>query len=131
MKYPISQLAYKVLDYLEVNAQGKDNAVYGKTIAHHFNLSTLTIRKAIKEIREETDIVIGADTNIGYYLPLDDELEKANQYRRKKALSELKGNAINDKGFILKAYRVLNEAVKTLDEKAQARLFEDIRKIGE
>ena len=130
-KLKLSPMALAVLEYLEQYGYGKDNAVFGKTLANELLTKPRTIRLAIKEIREETDIIIGADTAVGYYLPLIDELEKANQYRQNKALSELKGNAINDYNFILKAYRVLNNAVKTLDEKEQARLFEDMRKIGE
>lgn len=127
----LSSLAFIVLNYLNENAQGKENAINGQTIANVFFVSVSSIRRAIKEIREETEIIIGADTSVGYYIPLYDELDNAYKYRQNKALSELKGNAINDYNFILKAYRVLNNAVRTLDEKAQAKLFEDIRKIGE
>lgn len=81
-----------ILDYLKENALGQENAKHGHIIADEFGLTnTYDVRKHIKALRNdpENDIIIGSTTK-GYFIPREEEYQKAIQLMLSKTLSQIR-----------------------------------------
>lgn len=122
VKNKLNTREWEILKFLKENAVGKENAIFGWELAYYFGITTEALRYNIANIREYQDVVIGSNTNVGYYIPLQDEYKEAVRYGQNKALSQLRRNAKKDHNFILRAYKLLNEIAKELDHVSQGQL---------
>lgn len=118
VKNRLSSNQWFLLDYLKENAIGKENAISGDKLAEMMSLSKPNLRKEIKKIRVNQDIVIGS-CRYGYYIPLEEEYKDAVKFQESKTLSHIETCVVQRPEFILELYSFLNHLNKTVDKTIQ------------
>lgn len=113
---------WNILNYLKENAIGLENAISSKLLSAHFGISKQMLRYRIRNIRKNQEIVIGSNIKTGYYIPLQKEKDEALRYAENKTLSELETRIIQNPEFVLKAFKTINETLKTTDKAPQGQI---------
>lgn len=119
VKNKLSSIEWDIINYLKDNHVGYENAITGSELSNIFNVARVTLRHYIRNIRKHHDLIIGSDIEKGYYIPLQVEKDQALQYAENKTLSELETRVRQNPIFALKAYKKLNETLKTVDKAQQ------------
>lgn len=122
VKNELSTPKWNLLKYLKTNAVGFDNAIQGWELSRDLGIPITTLRAYIRDLRKHQDVIVGSDIKKGYYIPLRVEKEQALKYAENKTLSELETRARQNPQFVLKAFKRLNEVVKTLDGAVQGQI---------
>lgn len=81
-----------ILEYLLEEANGSENAKSGQEICEVFGLkNTYVLRKHVKDLRNDPEqhFIIGSSPK-GYYIPKENEHQKAIQLMLSKTLSQIK-----------------------------------------
>ncbi len=122
VKNKLNTIQWRILNYMKVFAVGEENALSGSTLAYRFDITKEALRKHIARIRKRQEIIIGSSQNKGYYIPLEEEKAQALRYAENKTLSELETRVRQSPTFALKAFRKLNETLKTTDKALQGQM---------
>lgn len=115
----LSTRQWNVLNYLKENAVGKENAISGNLLSDKLNMSRTMLRQNISSIRKKQEIIIGSDTQVGYYIPLQKELKDALRYGESKTLSHLKSSINQNPSFALKVFKMTHEWLKQAPKELQ------------
>lgn len=118
VKNELNTQQWNILNYLKQNAVGERNLIGGKALATIFNMSETTLRKHLAIIRKKQSIVIGANMN-GYYIPLEEEREKALRYAENKNISELETRIKQNPSYAFRALSSLWKAYKEAEKEIE------------
>lgn len=122
VKNKLNTIQWRILNHMKVYAVGEENALSGNTLANRFDITPALFRHHIARIRKHQEVVIGSSKNKGYYIPLEEEKAQALRYAENKTLSELETRVRQSPTFALKAFRKLNETLKTTDKALQGQM---------
>ncbi len=90
-------IVYAVYDYLK-GFVGEANAIKGRDLATHFNISERKLRSVVNTIRNSTELTrIILSSNKGYFMATEEEFERANRRLENQAHSLLKASYANRK----------------------------------
>lgn len=122
VKNKLNTIQWRILNHMKVYAVGEENALSGKTFAERFDITPTLFRYHISRIRKYQEIIIGSSKNKGYYIPLEEEKTQALRYAENKTLSELETRVRQNPTFALKAFKTLNDTLKTTDKALQGQI---------
>lgn len=122
VKNKLNTIQWRILSHMKVYAVGEKNAISGGALADRFDITPTLLRNHISRIRKHQEIIIGSSKNKGYYIPLEEEKERALRYAENKTLSELETRVRQNPTFALKAFKKLNETLKTTDKAVQGQM---------
>jgi DNA-binding Lrp family transcriptional regulator len=127
-----------VLMYLIDNCQGIENATHGSIIAEELGISPSKVRKEVKKLRMEQDLIIGGYSK-GYFIPRKNEVMAGITYGQRKVISHIETTVNQQPEFILTLYKTLNRLKKELPEAVHNQLeilfdseeFEEVKRYSE
>lgn len=125
MKLAVNKLTtqqWSILNYLKMNAVGKENCINGVVLATKFGIRVESLRIEISKIRKNQNVIVGSLRDRGYFIPLQEEKEKSLRYAENKVLSELETRLNQNPTFAIKAFKKIQETLKKVDGAPQGQI---------